>query len=86
MPAQAGKLSLDDDVRSGLPELPENDQTIRLRHVLHHTSGLRDCLKLFPLAGRADYYPISRAQILDMMARHAPADTFLMVMGQKSTP
>jgi CubicO group peptidase (beta-lactamase class C family) len=37
-----GKLSLDDDVRKHLPELPVYDRQhpIRLHHLLHHTSGL----------------------------------------------
>ena len=64
-----GKLSLDDDVRRWLPELPEYDQPVTLRHMVYHTSGLRDYLTLFPLAGRDHYYPISHAQILDMMSR-----------------
>jgi len=69
MLALEGKLSLDDNVRKWLPELPEYEWPITLRHMLHHTSGLRDYLTLFPLAGRDDYYPISHAQILAMMSR-----------------
>jgi CubicO group peptidase (beta-lactamase class C family) len=64
-----GRLSLDDNVRKWLPELPEYEWPITLRHMIHHTSGLRDYLTLFPLAGRDDYFPISRAQIIDMMSR-----------------
>ncbi|MBO7942273.1 beta-lactamase family protein, partial [Streptomyces sp. S9] len=41
-----GKLSLDDDVRKYVPELPDYGQTITLRHLLQHTSGLRDYLVL----------------------------------------
>ena len=63
------KLSLDDDVRKWLPELPEYVSPITLRHMIYHTSGLRDYLTLFPLAGRSDYYPVSHAQILAMMSR-----------------
>ncbi len=69
MLALEGKLSLDDNVRKWLPELPEYEWPITLRHMLNHTSGLRDYLNLFPLAGRNDYYPISHAQILAMMSR-----------------
>lgn len=69
MLALEGKLTLDDDIRKWLPELPEYEWPVTLRHMLHHTSGLRDYLNLFPLAGRGDYYPISHAQILDMMSR-----------------
>jgi CubicO group peptidase (beta-lactamase class C family) len=37
-----GEISLDDDVRKYIPELPDYGQTITIRHLLHHTSGLRD--------------------------------------------
>jgi CubicO group peptidase (beta-lactamase class C family) len=69
MLALEGKLTLDDHVRTWLPELPEYEWPISLRHMLHHTSGLRDYLNLFPLAGRDDYFPISHGQILAMMSR-----------------
>jgi len=60
MLALEGKLTLDDNVREWLPELGEYAWPITLKHMLHHTSGLRDYLNLFPLAGRGDYYPRSR--------------------------
>lgn len=65
----AGKLSLDDSIRTWLPELPDSSGPITLRHMIYHTSGLRDYLTLFPLAGRDHYHPISHAHILDMMSR-----------------
>ncbi len=37
-----GKLSLDDDIRDYIPELPDYGEVITIRHLLHHTSGLRD--------------------------------------------
>lgn len=40
--AQEGRLSLDDDVRRYLPELPDYGATITIRHLITHTSGLRD--------------------------------------------
>lgn len=40
--AMEGALSLEDDVRDYIPELPDYGQTITLRHMLNHTSGLRD--------------------------------------------
>jgi CubicO group peptidase (beta-lactamase class C family) len=69
MLAQEGRLSLDDDIRRWLPRLPAYEPTITIRHLLHHTGGLRNYLNLFPLAGRNDYFPISHAQILAMMSR-----------------
>jgi CubicO group peptidase (beta-lactamase class C family) len=39
---QDGKLSLEDDARRYLPELPQYGRTITVRHLLTHTSGLRE--------------------------------------------
>ena len=49
--AQQGKLSLDDDVRKYIPELPDFGERITIRHLVHHTSGLRDQWALLGLAG-----------------------------------
>lgn len=49
--AQQGKLSLDDDVRKYIPELPDFGQKITIRNLVHHTSGLRDQWALLELAG-----------------------------------
>ncbi len=49
--AQDGKLSLDDDVRRHVPELPSYGTVITVRHLLQHTSGLRDYINLLTLAG-----------------------------------
>lgn len=48
---QQGKLSLDDDVHKYIPELPDFGERITLRHLMHHTSGLRDQWALLGLAG-----------------------------------
>ncbi len=49
--AQQGKLSLDDDVRQHVPELPAYTRPITIRQLLLHTSGLRDYIGLLTLAG-----------------------------------
>jgi CubicO group peptidase (beta-lactamase class C family) len=49
--AQQGKLSLDDDVRKYIPELPDFGERITIRHLVYHTSGLRDQWSLLGLAG-----------------------------------
>lgn len=36
-----GRLSLDDDIRTYLPEIHDFDQPVTLRHLAHHTSGIR---------------------------------------------
>ena len=49
--ADRGELSLDDDVREHLPELPDFGETVTLRHLLTHTSGYRDYLTVLSMAG-----------------------------------
>ncbi|MGH2628170.1 MAG: serine hydrolase domain-containing protein, partial [Anaerolineales bacterium] len=51
MLAAEGRLRLDDPVRTWLPELGSWAQPITVRHLVHHTSGLRDYLTLMSLAG-----------------------------------
>src|SRR5216684_3839718 len=46
-----GKLSINDDVRKYVPELPDYGQNVTILHLLNHTSGLRDYLTLMDLAG-----------------------------------
>ncbi len=46
-----GKLSVQDDIRKYIPELPDYGQKIAVLHLLNHTSGLRDYLTLMDLAG-----------------------------------
>ena len=40
--AQQGKLSIDDQVRKHIPELPDYGAPLTIRHMINHTSGLRD--------------------------------------------
>ncbi|HEX3554209.1 MAG TPA: serine hydrolase domain-containing protein [Thermoanaerobaculia bacterium] len=49
--AQEGKLSLDDDVHKYIPELPDYGTPVTLRHLLHHTSGIRDYINLMVFGG-----------------------------------
>ncbi|MGB2589385.1 MAG: serine hydrolase domain-containing protein [Candidatus Acidiferrum sp.] len=46
-----GKLSVNDDIRKYIPELPDYGQKITILNLLNHTSGLRDYLVLMDLAG-----------------------------------
>ncbi len=48
---EQGKLSLDDDIRKYLPEVPDFGHTITLRHLASHTSGMRDQWNLLVMAG-----------------------------------
>jgi len=49
--AEEGRLSLDDDVRKYIPELPTYEAPITIRQLMHHTSGLRDQWSLLGYAG-----------------------------------
>ncbi|HTS34622.1 MAG TPA: serine hydrolase domain-containing protein [Candidatus Solibacter sp.] len=67
--AEQGSLSLDDNVRKYIPELPDYSRPITLRQMLHHTSGLRDFLALTYLSGR-DTSALSSAQsVLQLITR-----------------
>lgn len=48
---ERGALSLDDDVRNHIPELPEFEYTVTLHHLLSHTSGYREFINAEALAG-----------------------------------
>jgi len=48
---EQNKLSFDDDIRKFLPKLLDFGKTITIRHLLNHTSGLRDLHGLLGLAG-----------------------------------
>ena len=49
--ASQGKLSLDDEVRKYLPELPDYGAKLTLRHLLTHTSGIKEWSDIVELEG-----------------------------------
>ncbi len=51
--AAQGKLSLEDDVRKYLPELPDLGKPVTLRNLLNHTGGYPE---IFGIVGLAGYY------------------------------
>jgi CubicO group peptidase (beta-lactamase class C family) len=68
--ARDGKLSLDDQVRRYIPELPDYGAPLTIRHMLNHTSGLRDWGNVAAIAGwprgtRAH----THANVLDIVSR-----------------
>ncbi len=66
--AKEGKLSLDDDIRKFVPELPDYGSPITVRHLIHHTSGLRDYLTLLGIAG-IDYGTYHEDDVVELIAR-----------------
>jgi CubicO group peptidase (beta-lactamase class C family) len=76
------KLSVNDDVRKFIPELPSYGQKITILHLLNHTSGLRDYLSLMELAGINTDSVTTDADALALITRQkalnfAPGSDFL---------
>lgn len=80
---QDGKLALDDDIRRYLPEMPDYGTPITIRHLLTHTSGLREQWSLLALSGNPPGSQVhSQGTILDLASRqkglnYAPGAEFL---------
>ncbi len=68
MLAEQGKLSLDDDVHKYIPELHDFGKKITLRHLLNHTSGLRDQWNLWSMSGQRMDDVIRQQDLMTLMA------------------
>jgi CubicO group peptidase (beta-lactamase class C family) len=81
--AQDGKLSLDDEIQKFLPEIPRYKAgAITIRHLLHHTSGLRDYIDVLGWSGIADEAVTTDADALLAISKQrgtnfAPGSEFL---------
>jgi CubicO group peptidase (beta-lactamase class C family) len=78
-----GEVSWDDDIRRHVPELPDFGTPITLRHLAHHTSGVRDQWAMLQLAGwRWGGDVIRQSDVLDLLSRQtalnfAPGSDYL---------
>ncbi|SFC66759.1 CubicO group peptidase, beta-lactamase class C family [Parapedobacter composti] len=64
------RLSLDDDVRKYVPELPDYGEEITIRHLLTMTSGLRDWRNITYLMGKATFAcAYSQSDALEIICR-----------------
>ena len=80
--AEQGSLSLDDDIRDYISELPQYEAPVTIRQMLNHTSGIRDYLQVMSLAGMRsdDFY--TDGDVLRMLSQSEtlnfpPGDQFL---------
>lgn len=64
-----GKLSPDDDIRKHIPELQDFGETVTLRHLLYHTSGIWDWSEALIAAGWEKQDLITFDHILRMVKR-----------------
>ena len=79
---EKGKLSLDDNIGKYLPEVPDFGHTITLRHIITHTSGLRDQNHLLFLKGLRPDDVITNKHILSLISQQQelnfiPGDEYL---------
>ncbi|MGD8397228.1 MAG: serine hydrolase domain-containing protein [Anaerolineae bacterium] len=83
--ATEGKLSLDDDLRAHLPDMPDLGHAIILRHLIHHTSGLRGSFpELLALAEWRDTDATTTDDVVGLLKaqralNHRPGDEYLYV-------
>ena len=81
--AERGVLSLDDDVRRWIPELPDFGRKITLRMMAHHSSGLRDQWGLLALKNSPPGSAVHDLNLIVDLAAHqrdlnfAPNDQYL---------
>ena len=64
-----GTISLDDDIRKYLPELPDFGTPVTVRHLVHHTSGIRDYFNLLAVTGWNDTYFFDNDMVVELISR-----------------
>ena len=72
--AQEGKLRLDDEIQKYLPEIPRYARPVTIRHLLHHTSGLRDYIDLLSWSGAQDESVTGEREALEILSRQKGAN------------
>lgn len=72
---QEGKLSIDDSVKKYIPELPDYGSPLTIRHMLNHTSGMRDWFAVRTLSGDgAGQHIVTQQMIFDTAVRQKGLD------------
>ncbi len=70
--AQREKLALEDDVRKYIPEVPDYGTPITIRHLMTHTSGLRDWGSVAGISGWGRGLRVhTHAHVLDIVSRQS---------------
>ena len=73
---EQGRISLDDDVRKYIPELPDYGKRVTIDNLVHHTSGIRDFWALYEAAGTRldDGYTVDDILALAARQKHLNFD------------
>ena len=79
---EQGKLNLADPVQKYLPDFPTYQAPITIGHFIHHTSGVRDNLTLWALAGNDYLDHIDKNEMYQLIRRQkelnfAPGEKYL---------
>jgi len=71
--AESGKISLDDNIRKYIPEFPDYGNTITIKHLIYHTSGIRDYPWLMVLARMPfdDIDKDKKQEIINLISRQS---------------
>lgn len=64
-----GKLSLEDDARKYIAEIPDYGKVVKIKHLLAHTSGVKDQAALMSLAGWRSGDVATRLDVLRLLSR-----------------
>lgn len=64
---EQGKLQLDDRIQKYLPDFPEYESPLTIRHFIHHTSGVRDYLSLLALKNRSYLDHIEEEEVYELI-------------------
>lgn len=64
-----GDLSLDDDIRQYLPELPAYESPVTVGHLLHHTGGMRDMYATMVAEGVDIFDIVSDEEAIELLSR-----------------
>jgi CubicO group peptidase (beta-lactamase class C family) len=78
---QSGGISLDDPISRYLPDCPKYAEAVSIRHLIHHTSGLRSDLVLLIMAGWRLEDVITNGDVMELFRRQErlnflPGDQF----------
>ncbi len=77
--AEQGKLSLTDDIRKYLPEMPDYGTPITIQNLVHHTSGIKDLYELI-----SQKYAGQTVNETELAASFQDNDVLELIAGQKT--
>jgi CubicO group peptidase (beta-lactamase class C family) len=67
--ARQNLLTLDDELQKYIPEMPQYSHPITLRHLIYHTSGIRDYIALMNFAGIINEHEYPDEETISLIAR-----------------